>query len=360
MGRVAAQSKMRRCGIKQRIKWLTIFLWVFATLKLIFTESCDLSYEMELLKMRMHKNCLLNHYSIEAASSILSRQRELLSSRPSLWMPAFSGVTPRDDDRTRHNRGFSLVELSIVLVILGLLVGGVLTGKSLIRAAELRSVTTEMQAFTAAAQTFKDKYQALPGDMTNATMFWGENATHCDTAAADGTPGTCNGNGDGVLRYSSSPGVEGETYMFWNQLALAGMITGTYNGIAGSGAVNHSIQGQNVPKGKISSTGWDVYSKNATGGDLVMYNYDYKNTLLFGGEIAGDTNYNLALTPEEGWNIDKKVDDGLPAKGNVLSVWWADVCASADDGSSTSDDRNASYRVTDNSPKCALAFKNMF
>ena len=70
-------------------------------------------------------------------------------------------------------RAFSLVELSIVLVILGLLVGGVLSGQSLIAAAALRSVTTQEARWVAATQTFRDKYFALPGDMNNATSFWG-------------------------------------------------------------------------------------------------------------------------------------------------------------------------------------------
>ena len=79
-------------------------------------------------------------------------------------------------------RAFSLVELSIVLVILGLLTGGILAGQSLIRAAELRAVTTEYQRYVAAVQTFRDKYMALPGDMPNAIAFWG---------AAHATPATC-------------------------------------------------------------------------------------------------------------------------------------------------------------------------
>ena len=69
--------------------------------------------------------------------------------------------------------GFSLVELSIVLVILGLLTGGILAGQNLIRAAELRSVTTQFQNYHAAVMTFRDKYFALPGDMANAEDFWG-------------------------------------------------------------------------------------------------------------------------------------------------------------------------------------------
>lgn len=68
---------------------------------------------------------------------------------------------------------FSLVELSIVLVILGLLVGGVVAGQSLIRAAELRSVSTDYQRFLTATLTFRDKYFALPGDFTMASRVWG-------------------------------------------------------------------------------------------------------------------------------------------------------------------------------------------
>ena len=69
-------------------------------------------------------------------------------------------------------RGFSLVEMSIVVVILGLLVGTIISGKSLMRASELLSITTEYDMYKQAAKGFKDKYQWLPGDMPNATSFW--------------------------------------------------------------------------------------------------------------------------------------------------------------------------------------------
>ena len=79
--------------------------------------------------------------------------------------------------------GFSLVELSIVLVILGLLTGGILGGQALIRAAELRAATTESQRYLAAINSFRDKYFALPGDMAIATRFWG-----VSTACSGGQP----------------------------------------------------------------------------------------------------------------------------------------------------------------------------
>ncbi len=122
------------------------------------------------------------------------RKRKSLSMRPraAKAIPAFAGMT----------NGFSLVELSIVLVILGLLTGGILSGQNLIRAAELRAVTTEFSAYQTAVMTFKDKYFALPGDMRNATDFWGSAGGSgvigdgCEAGTPTGTQ-TCNGNGDG-------------------------------------------------------------------------------------------------------------------------------------------------------------------
>ena len=128
---------------------------------------------------------------------------------------------------------FSLVELSIVLVILGLLVGGILSGQSLIRAAELRSFTTEYSKYVAAVNSFKDKYFQLPGDMPNATSFWG--AAHATPATCLTTVGTgsqtCNGDGNGSISNAAAASQYGEEYTFWQHLANAGLIEGSYTGI---------------------------------------------------------------------------------------------------------------------------------
>ena len=64
--------------------------------------------------------------------------------------------------------GFTLIELSVVLVIIGLIVGGVLVGQDLIRAATLQAQITQIQKFNTAANTFRLKFNALPGDVANA------------------------------------------------------------------------------------------------------------------------------------------------------------------------------------------------
>lgn len=210
------------------------------------------------------------------------------------------------------NRAFSLVELSIVLVILGLLTGGVLAGKSLIRAAELRSVSTDIARYRTALYSFRDKYFALPGDMTNATSFWGDDSATCpDAAIANGTPGTCNGNGDGKIRYANNA----EPARLWQQLAFSGMIEGSYSGLGGAPI----LPGSNIPRGKISNTGYLIYWAQAD--SSLSTNTADPNRLLFGiPTTLGGTVDGSALNSQEAWNIDTKLDDGLPSSGKLLGV----------------------------------------
>ena len=252
---------------------------------------------------------------------------------------------------------FSLVELSIVLVILGLLTGGILAGQSLIRAAELRSVAADYSRYTAAIQTFRDKYLAIPGDMPNATRFWGRlnSNANCVTnsSAAVAAPGTCDGNGDGspihaVMVASTSY----ENLQFWRHLALAGLIEGQYTGLASSAA--SLVIGENVPAKKISNgRWWQAVAFNFVG-DANVYALDYGNYLSI------TTATGPILRPEEAWNIDTKFDDGKPAYGKVIAVYWNNLCAAADDGTSANNDLNASYRLTDATVQCALNFRQSF
>jgi prepilin-type N-terminal cleavage/methylation domain-containing protein len=256
-------------------------------------------------------------------------------------------------------RGFSLVELSIVLVILGLLTGGILTGQNLIRAAELRSVVTEYQTYQTALQTFRDKYFAIPGDMTNATSFWGDNASACaDAGIADGSPGTCNGNGDGNIGLGVA-NATAERLQFWTQLALAGLIEGSYSGIAGPGSSSDSTLGENIPASRLSSAGWFVQDNTENNTD-VYSTVIYGNSMVYGRSGAGSWPSGSIMTPAEAWGIDKKVDDGRPAYGRLVARGWNNTCAAADDGSSTANDPEASYRLSDDSIQCALIFPRFF
>lgn len=202
--------------------------------------------------------------------------------------------------------GFSLVELSIVLVILGLLTGGILAGQSLIRAAELRSVAADFQRYHAAVMSFRDKYMGLPGDMTTAYQFWGTAAGCTNTiVVAEGTG--CNGNGDGAWKWWNSEGARG-----WQFMALSGLIEGSYTGVVVTSV--GSVPGTNQPASKIGNAGYYLHY-SAT--DMVTSLR--RNAISIGAVISSANTDGPVLTPSEAWNIDSKLDDGLPERGMFRS-----------------------------------------
>lgn len=232
-------------------------------------------------------------------------------------------------------QGFSLVELSIVLVILGLLTGGILAGQSLIRAAELRSVNADLQRYTAATRTFQDKYMGLPGDLRNATSFWGSVTTSggtCPASAGTGTQ-TCDGDGSGLIGDASACNGAHERPRYWQHLVNGGLIEGTYTGVVGSGSCNEVLPGTNAPRARFANAGYSVISSN----------------LLVGAAVAASTNSSPVFSPDEAWSVDIKLDDGLPRTGLVTVPGIA-----TNPGCSDTDVTTGTYQVQNTGKLCAL------
>ena len=217
-------------------------------------------------------------------------------------------------------QGFTLVELSIVLVILGLLVGGVLAGQSLIHAAELRSVTTEFRNLQTAYGAFREKYFALPGDMKNAVSFWGAQAggtaegvdATCQALDAS-TPSTdsktCNGDGSGIIDDSNPMSYEAPRS--WQHLANAGLIEGSYTGVD----TDNITPGLNAPGSRFKPGVWGVTGEYS--GGVNLFTAKYGSTFYFSN--AG----NAVFKPEDLYGIDQKIDDGTPNKGRIVT--WRDA-----------------------------------
>lgn len=189
--------------------------------------------------------------------------------------------------------GFTLVELSVVLVIIALIVGGITSGQALVKQAELRSIITDVATYKTAINAFKLKYGSLPADLRNATVYWG------------GV--TANGNGNGAW-----DGGE-EQLDSWQQLSLSGLLPGNYIGDLVGGV---PIPGQTVPESKIKGKGyWLDFPCSPSApclifgrtGNVIMYG------VPFGGTVSGS-----ALSPSDARAIDIKVDDSVASSGEVI------------------------------------------
>jgi len=232
----------------------------------------------------------------------------------------------------RKSRGFTLIELSLVLVIIGLIVGGVLVGRDLIAAAELRSQITQLVQYNTAVRTFQLKYGGLPGDLSADKV-----AAFGFTASTNraGTQGE--GDGDGLIwpyRYvSSNPAtsnyqaccIAGEPAWFWEDLTTnSKMIEGSFTTAADvvypyfihDSTTSIKIQ-DIIPHGKIAGTYISVYTNNGFNYLSLLGFSQATNYLDLNGAISSTT----PLSSFQAYSIDKKIDDGFPQTGFITAKY---------------------------------------
>lgn len=210
-----------------------------------------------------------------------------------------------------RQQGFTLIELSIVLVIIGLIVGGILVGQDLIKAAEIRATIAQSEKYNSAVNTFRSKYNGIPGDLleTNAVAFG-----LCPVAGCTGATTVGLGDGNGLIQDATNANLPvGEPLIFWQQLSVAGLVDGAYGTAlttAGEAAADAAPPDPYLPPAKMGRGNyWHVGSANG-------FNY-----YLIGGDTkltaAGAYTFALKITPIEAYDIDVKIDDGAPNTGIV-------------------------------------------
>ena len=115
--------------------------------------------------------------------------------------------------------GFTLIEIAIVLVIIGLLIGGVLKGQELINNAKVKNLANDFRGISTSVYAYQDRFRALPGDDNAVAM-------HVSNGTLATTPANSLGNAriNGAWNSSST---SDESYLFWQHIRLAGLATGT-------------------------------------------------------------------------------------------------------------------------------------
>jgi prepilin-type N-terminal cleavage/methylation domain-containing protein len=128
----------------------------------------------------------------------------------------------------KKQAGFTLVEIAIVLVVIGLMLGGVLKGQELISSAKAKNLANDFRTTSTLVYAYQDRFRSFPGDQTQAqldTAFGADTANAC-TPAADGLCRSNNGRIDGNWNAST---LAAETFVFWQHVRLANLASGSIN-----------------------------------------------------------------------------------------------------------------------------------
>ncbi len=194
-------------------------------------------------------------------------------------------------------KGFTLVEIAIVLVIIGLLLGGILKGQEMITQAKIKNAIADFSGISAAYHGYVDRYKKIPGDDPCAGTGAGLTVGNCGTTTERWT-GATGGNGNGVLAglYNSGTATD-ETRLWWDHLRRSGFVSGVGN-----------QQPFNALTGMI---GVQTGDGQATIGPTLV------------GAVGGFTGLIMCsanLPDKIAISVDTQMDDGVPNNGSVRAI----------------------------------------
>ena len=204
-----------------------------------------------------------------------------------------------------NQSGFTLIEIAIVLVIIGLLLGGVLKGQELINSARVKNLATDFKNIPVFIYGYQDKFKALPGDQVQAALnlqFPPDGTATASTTAATLANGVINGNWNDL-------GAASESYVFWQHVRLAGLAPGV-TAIPGTPAHGDGYLPINAAGGEIGiQSGTTDVTKTPINGGPGATNPIRGSYVICSAGILGKFVKQL----------DTQMDDGNPATGSMMA-----------------------------------------
>ncbi|MDC0857327.1 prepilin-type N-terminal cleavage/methylation domain-containing protein [Rickettsiales bacterium] len=240
-------------------------------------------------------------------------------------------------------KAFTLIELAIVLIIIGILIGTILYATEFRRSAEVRSTMKQLLNYQAAYNNFQDRYEARPGDFNRAYDFWPDN---CESAEF------CNGDGNGYIDSNK------EAHLAWKHLGDSGFAPGNFAG-QGYGGDDTQKADYNAPYGSLQGTQITLIYSSLDAFAPAHY-------FIIGGFNQGDLGYTAAIKPIYAARMDDKMDDGTPTgmllgrNGLYNGDWNLVTCIVDEDGVHVANTDNLDDAIynedVDQSKTCVVAF----
>jgi prepilin-type N-terminal cleavage/methylation domain-containing protein len=238
--------------------------------------------------------------------------------------------------KSAKKRGLSLVELSIVIAITGMMIAATVGGAQLFETAKIRRIALSFQQYQTAINQFRETYGYLPGDFPTASAVWN---------------GDGNGDGDTLVEYSTSAsGSPQEDLLLWLHLQHAKKIAGSYSGTNASGSIRYAAD-SNAPSSEVFSEAvYSVYTETGAISDI----YDTTGMLIRLGALD-ENGYPFSgfLTAKQAYSVDKKIDDGEADGGFVYGVRGNGGSTCTNNAASSS---SGSYSLSSTEKDCDIIF----